>query len=265
MYNSVAAFIGIASVFAWTVTSYEFPDLQSRIFISLLVFVCCIQAIAISLRPNSVTPFTSEDGSTHNNNVNKYERRIAQWTVVVGSFTALLSTDRAIHGELIEMQNQSAVTHNQLKANFGLTIANYTINGTDGKTLAWIFTPVWKNSGGTEALRAHGWVDIQFFARDASDIFDFLLPRFDIPNPPFFTSVPQGNEFMHPTRSLSGEEMKSIADGKGKGIIWGHLEYNDVFPNTKTHHVHYCLNIFPANVGNLTSFPLYRPECNFSD
>jgi hypothetical protein len=118
-----------------------------------------------------------------------------------------------------------------------------------------------------KAVLASGWVDIQFFASDVPEDFDFLHPRpKNIPTHPLpTTSAAQGTEFMQPTRTLSADEMQTIIDGKGKAVIWGHMEYRDVFPDTDVHHVHYCLKVFPANVGAIVSFPLHRPECNYSD
>jgi hypothetical protein len=192
-----------------------------------------------------------------------------KFAFLVALFTGVLAVVAykqltATQGQLTEMQIQSAVTRTQLRANLKLTMANYVINN-DGKAFAWIFTPVWKNAGTTEALRANGWDDSQSFPNDAPEKFDFLHPRNKLPDVPFAKSIPQGDELMSPTRSLTVDEMKNITDNKGQAVIWGHMEYDDVFPHTPTHHIHYCLRIYPANISNIVSFPLYRPECNFSD
>ena len=168
-----------------------------------------------------------------------------------------------MQGQLAEMQNQSAITRSQLRANLALTIANYLVNNSDGKPLAWIFTPVWKNSGGTEALHANGWVAIRYFSPDAPQDFDFMQFGNNITPAPI--TIPQGSEIMHQTQSVSPEEMQNIVQHAGIGVIWGHIEYSDIFQKATVHHMHYCLRIFPSNIGAIVSFPLYRPECNYSD
>lgn len=126
---------------------------------------------------NPMTPASTEskakneETGTHCNESNeqtsspdhvKNERWMVRWTgtvaflagglVFVGIVTAIIFWKqlKVMQGQLDEMQAQSAITRHQLRANLGLTIANYAINNSGGKTLAWLFTPVWKNSGGTE-------------------------------------------------------------------------------------------------------------------
>jgi len=38
---------------------------------------------------------------------------------------------------------------------------------------------------------------------------------------------------MLPTQSLSPEEMQNIVQHAGIGVIWGHIEYGDVFEKTR--------------------------------
>jgi hypothetical protein len=123
-----------------------------------------------------------------------------KFAFLVALFTGVLAVVAykqltATQGQLTEMQIQSAVTRTQLRANLKLTMANYVINN-DGKAFAWIFTPVWKNAGTTEALRANGWDDSQFFPNDAPEKFDFLHPRNKLPDVPFAKSIPQGDELI---------------------------------------------------------------------
>jgi hypothetical protein len=158
-------------------------------------------------------------------------------------------------------RDQVAILKSQLRANLKVRIESATIN-QDSKPVAWIFTPVWTNAGGTDAVQASGWDDIEFFDSAIPDSFDFLTAR----HPPGQAiSVTQGDEFMQPTKSLSAEQVQKIIDQKGNAIIWGHIEYGDVFPKSPRHHIHYCLRVFPANIGTLISFPLYKSECNYRD
>jgi hypothetical protein len=159
-------------------------------------------------------------------------------------------------------RDQVSIMKSQLRANLKIRIENYALN-KDNQIIGWLFTPVWTNAGGTEAIKASGWDDIEFFDSGIPSDFDFLNQRH--PGSPTPITVPQGDEVMQPTKSLTADNMKQIIDQKGYAIIWGYMEYGDVFPNTTGHHVHYCLRVFPANIGAVVSFPLYGRECNSRD
>ena len=187
-----------------------------------------------------------------------FEKQLAEMQKVYGPIKGSADAAKA---QSEANRDQVAILKNQLRANLKVRIERATIN-QDSKPVVWIFTPVWTNAGGTDAVQATGWDDIEFFDSEISDSFDFLTAR----HPSGQTiSVPQGDEFMQQTKSLSAEQIQKIIDQKGSAIIWGYMEYGDVFLKSPRHHIHYCLRVFPANIGTLISFPLYKPECNSRD
>jgi hypothetical protein len=184
---------------------------------------------------------------------------------VVGVFQYLVT-----NGQLVEMRDQSTLTRQQLRARIRLEFAQLAGSDKSDKAIdLWGITPNWQNGGNTEANNFSGWVSKQLFVPDAARDFDFRR-RPPVAEEAVPSTITQGSGIQQGTRVVSQDEMEKASAGAGNLIIWGYVEYTDVFfPTTNWHHVYYCNKAVPYSVGppNMFafSFPLYRKECNYSD
>jgi hypothetical protein len=163
-----------------------------------------------------------------------------------------------MRNQLQEMQNQSAVTKSQMRANFRLILDRIT--DRDG----WRVTPGLYNTGETEALSFRGWDDSDFFNALPEDNFDFTRPRKNWIFPSGI-SVARGDRRLLTTVFISKEQAGKILRGEGYFIVWGRVDYRDVFEADR--HYYFCNIVAPKMVdGNSIdiSFPFYRNECNSS-
>ena len=114
---------------------------------------------------------------------------------------------------------------------------------------AWVFTPIWKNSGNTPTKAAvsciNTWVGI-----DAGKIptgFDF--PDHDKPGRTMIgpQAVMHGSGLTIPIAT-----MRKMRAGEARAYIWGWFDYSDVFDHTPRHRAEFCMEIVVS--GN----PIYK-------
>jgi len=165
----------------------------------------------------------------------------------------------AINGQLTEMKNQSAITRTQLKANLKLEYKKRIFNQ------GWAITPSWQNVGVTDAEGFDGWVTSHLFIpASAPDNFDFFskppLAYKDFP-----TTIPAGDSNLLVSQHVSTDDMAKMEANSGLFIIWGSVQYKDVFGSR--HHVRFCVAEIPTRDGSEIPFSetFYKPECNVRD
>lgn len=113
----------------------------------------------------------------------------------------------------------------------------------------WTFQPIWKNSGKTPTKRAINkiswWIGV-----DVGDIpanFDFT----DANNPGQTIIGPDAT--MHGlTIDLDIDTLQKIRSNSAHAYIWGWIDYDDIFANTRRHRTEFCVEI------QVTGNPIYK-------
>ena len=162
------------------------------------------------------------------------------------------------------MKSELAIAKNHLQARMTreLAIENAMENGV---IVGWRFTPVWQNIGATEARGFIGWNVLNVFKPDVPENFDFLHA-----NPPDRVpiTVDPRQTTLQATRRVSVNDATDAIAGQAVIIAWGYGEFRDIFPDTPTHHRHWCVKLLPFRRGNAIVFSdpiIYKQECNQSD
>jgi hypothetical protein len=184
---------------------------------------------------------------------------------VIGQWREMVKVYKPIGEQAEAITEQIKILKIQLKPHLSPRIESLGVV-SNGQIALWILTPVWKNVGGTEAVKAFGWDSARFFEKaDEADKYDFLS-RHGSPDEMISKTVAQTEEFIQVSKPFTPEMATKISGLNGPVyVIWGHIEYGDpLFPHI-THHGHFCDRAIPANVGGVISFPLFKAECNFSD
>jgi hypothetical protein len=177
---------------------------------------------------------------------------------------ALNSQAETMHGQLAEMQKQSAMTQNLIAAKLGLSFGKTPQIEKNKRTISAMgITPQWRNVGSTDAIHVRNWEKMKAFTEEAPADFDFLTGK---PNSEL--TITPGNEILQGTIYIDIKLLNAVTAGKEMIVFWGYTEYQDIFPDTKTHHVHWCVRVVPfVLAGEVQGFstPFFRPECNSSD
>jgi hypothetical protein len=174
-------------------------------------------------------------------------------TIIYAGFT--YNQWQVMRGQLDEMKTTSTITKLQLRAKMKMVMTPEAAQ--DG----WFITPTITNTGPTEAKNLLSWDDGEFFASDAPRDYNFTEIR-GSKKPSISHSVAQGEQLQQPSIFISRDDVKKCIGGEGRFIVWGYLEYGDMFD--KIHHEHYCVITIPNADGGF-AFKLYRQECNSSD
>ena len=76
-------------------------------------------------------------------------------------------------------------------------------------------------------------------------------------------SVLRGDTMLLPGRFVSKGEIKKTLAQDGFAVVWGHIEYIDVFKSP--HHAEFCITVNPSPDGSDFSLNLLKSECNTSE
>jgi hypothetical protein len=174
-------------------------------------------------------------------------------TIIYAGFT--YNQWQVMRGQLEEMKTASTIIRAQLRAK--LKVAMLAEPMQEG----WFMTPTITNAGQTEAKNLSSWDDGGFYTSDAPQDYNFIQIR-GSKRSSISHSVAQGEQLQQPSIIISNDDVRKCVGGEGKFIVWGYLEYGDVFD--KIHHEHYCFNVIPNGAGDF-AFKLYRQQCNSSD
>jgi hypothetical protein len=133
------------------------------------------------------------------------------------------------------------------------------VNGreVDGRVLSFSLTPVWANSGKTPAMKMLLNVETEVFpcpeAPDKIGFQDDGTPRHGVLGPT--------TEMMVAPKPVTGDVLERLKSGQGSLLIWGWVDYNDVFPDTARHRTEFCLEIkikIQADGSPLMGMQVYR-------
>jgi hypothetical protein len=99
----------------------------------------------------------------------------------------------------------------------------------------------WENFGVTQTKNLQTFLNCEVFpaANDVS-AFDFRDRGTDKKRAAYIG--PKGLMPMHPV-SIPKPALEAVADGLSRALIWGWVEYDDIFPNTPRHRTEFCSEI----------------------
>ena len=118
-----------------------------------------------------------------------------------------------------------------------------------GKTIiGTLITPVWINHGGTEGIGFQGWESSKYFTQDAPTDFNSLEPPYFVRNM-VETSIDPGERRVQGSRCFPDDDIQNASKGIGKLIFYGYIEYREVLPGKRAHHIHWCYQIMPLDRG----------------
>lgn len=191
------------------------------------------------------------------------EGMMARWTRNVGLFTLALVfvgifTAVIFKWQLDVMQGQLAVMKQQMVAKLNMSTK------TDIDANQWKLTPVWKNTGQSDARNVVAWDKIRLFKRDEAEHFDFLKWPVDRDKVVKLTIPPEGS-FSQQTLTATQDDAQAYLSGSSVVIIWGYIEWNDVFDDTPLHSRNWCHEMIfdKAFQGYRATDPTYyKSECN---
>jgi hypothetical protein len=210
----------------------------------------------------------------------KMGRRLTNATVAIAFLTAALVAVaaaqfytgegqlRVTQGQLDEMRNQRLATTAQMRANLRRENPTMTPIGEGGKMIGpaenlagWEVSPNWKNVGSTNAQDFLGWFDIRAFDPSpgqrvtAADCPQLLEPS---PSPGRLIVVP-GIGVSHLAKPLRIGDVVKAKEGTKYILMWGHIEYKDIFPDTPVHHDDWCVAVIPNDLQrSVFSLPILR-------
>ncbi|MDI1262223.1 MAG: hypothetical protein PS018_03065 [bacterium] len=160
----------------------------------------------------------------------RYERRIANWTVVVGAFTVVLAiatagsayvlwlTDHTLQDTL---KAQTASSERQLRAYLGFEWGAVLLDSpAPSQVTAWIRL---KNYGSTPAYKVKAWLN---FARRPSNDEPFDQIR-TAENEGVLE--PTGNFNLSATLPNTPAQLQAVVDGSHSVFVWGRVDYVDAF------------------------------------
>jgi hypothetical protein len=179
-----------------------------------------------------------------------------QWTVY-------RTQARIMTGQLIEMQTTSALTRSQTAAKLKLSF-DFRADVVDNEITIWRITPGWTNGGQSDAKDFSGWDAIRGLTAEEEKTFDYKSPA-SAGTPIAFGP---GEAISQATRILNRAQADSAFRGEVKMILWGYVEWKDIFfPISPQHYKYWCFKLNPEIVGGhmVISLPeVYRADCNQS-
>jgi len=211
---------------------------------------------------------------------NKAHRDIARWTLAVAVFTFLLFvvsgvSDYFIWQQYVVANEAQRDTREQLRAVVNPVggEAIYSTSPTpDHKILAITFIANFRNNGGTRTAWFHGWISAHYFDGagppnnlDLTKPYDKIDTSDTVIGPNAVTGVGPATIF--------GNDVDRLLARQGIGLVWGYVEYADIFDPAKSHPIGFCLLVTPVQPnpavppGGLPPLPSltpYRSDCNYS-
>jgi hypothetical protein len=200
----------------------------------------------------------------------QHHRDLVKWTRGVAIFTGLLFVANVASNFFIWQQwrvmvNAQRDTREQLRAvisqNGGFTVF---LHDNDQKLTGVNFVAQFQNNGGTRTARFRGWISAHYF--------DDIPNNLDLSRP--YTSVDITDRIIGPNTTyqlgpagIPADDAAKLIAKKGVGLVWGRVEYSDIFDPDKMHPVSFCMLVnMPSDGQNESSLRMspYRSDCNQS-
>ena len=66
---------------------------------------------------------------------------------------------------------------------------------------------------------------------------------------------------MQISKFLSVDDANAVVANTKYILMWGHIEYEDIFPDTSLHHYDWCVAVIPNDIARaIFSFPILKNE-----
>ena len=169
--------------------------------------------------------------------------------VVLAVVTALIFQGQlgAMQGQLREMQTDNTIRQFEIRADLQLSLQR----SIEGRTL--LVTPKWTNIGKSDAYNVSAWADMKHFTSLEELNKETFL---DEPPQEGMTrrgNIIQGDALTLITKIITPQQADDFVDQKGATVIYGYVEYLDIFKTFFT--VRFCREMsFERNsIGGITS------------
>jgi hypothetical protein len=160
----------------------------------------------------------------------------------------------AMRGQLGEMTSQRLTTIAQVRANLrrespSIIAIDYFGNPPESgdKLVGWKVIQHWKNVGSTDAQNFRGWYEVKAF--DVRRKYPIGISY--CPTQPIDT-LPQGEISIVPGDIASKPYIIFYADDVRRGrkfiLMWWHIDYTDIFPQTPPHKHDWCMVVIHDDV-----------------
>lgn len=200
-------------------------------------------------------------------------KKMANWTMVVGMFTAVLAVVSIITGLFVWWQAYTAArvaedTREQLRAVMQFTGVQ-TLSGPapDNAGQIYGFLSTFQNLGGTRAGNVTAWHSVAYYSGSVPNNIDFSKPK-DVVGNASNGAVGANSQIAIVPVTLKVGEVESALRKEGVIVLWGKLSYRDIYDPKTEHIVTFCQAITPTQSkgSSLISFgvtPL-SGDCNSS-
>jgi hypothetical protein len=127
----------------------------------------------------------------------------------------------------------------------------------EGITFNYIFAARFHNWGTTRTSKYSGWTSVHYFPNTIPNSQDFSKPFDSIPA--VYNSTVWANSPAEYRVALSNEDAINAKNNKGIVVIWGHVDWTDIYNPEIVYPVSFCFSLKPvSSVGiiKLSSNPL---------
>ena len=217
------------------------------------------------------------------------ETLIAGWTRRLGIYTGVLAvatvllvvatgistyflwrSDVGVEGQLGEMQQQRLLTITQIRANLRREQPTYfqiredgELRGPGDKLGGFAISPNWKNIGSTNAVEYRGWFNLRTFSHGGQHTVTVKdCPELPAPIPlPEGLVVLPGGPISQLARTFSLADAVEAKSQTKYILLWGHIEYRDIYPDTPTYHDDWCEIVLRNDIEKaIFSFPTLQEK-----
>jgi hypothetical protein len=157
----------------------------------------------------------------------------------------------AMQGQLSEMRAQTATTRTQIRANLLLDRMQVAVYSTNGAAVAgWELTPIWKNSGVTEARNVEQWWSVTVLDRPMvpSAALQCRPPQRPADARP--KTIQAGQVFAQFGRKITIDELQKAMKNQIVIIVQEHVGYSDIFPDDPRTIIDSCSRLIPNDIPN---------------
>jgi hypothetical protein len=166
----------------------------------------------------------------------------------------------AMSGQWSEMKTQQIITIAQLRANIRMdNMQVQPLHNETGNLVGYVIGPSWRNSGSTDAINFVSWFDVKIGSKDASRAVtkdDCLsIPYTGKYSDPIIFQAGIGVSAM--AKNIMLEDVKDASNGTKFITIYGHIDYRNIFQDTKLYSIDWCEYIIPNDINqSKLSFPI---------
>ncbi len=215
------------------------------------------------------TPKTAPQGKRESDGIGeKLSKKMIAWTRVVGIFTGCLFVASAIADGFIYWQATSANisqsdVREQSRAYVTFVGVNQINQNQAGKVINYTFQVLFHNWGTTRTSQFSGWASVKYFDKDVPNSQNFAMPWDAITLIP---SIVGANGDIFGLVALSADEAIKAKNKQGIVVIWGHIDWADIYRPDIVNPISFCLKLVPARSDGddniVFSSSIYKPECN---